>query len=338
MYVSYTIRKRKDTGNYQAIIRQKQGRKWKQVESKSFKGKPQANQWAIDRSSYWQSKTTTTYEKMTINQLLDIYLQYIKDTKKHSTYILAKNNLKKIRAYGDQKPTDILPHEYHQISKNMGNAGYRLRAFYNFMINELGMDIKNHIKPKQLKRGQAIILVKSDFEQIIKQVKQPEKKLAMKIGYYQGLRISEISGLTWDSITPTILKVNKQRSILEQKFVTPKSKNSYREIPIKKELYVELMRYKSNLKTIDISNRVFSEKYLGITINNELKRILKDTKYEGLTTHDFRHSFITNLVQNNVDVKTVAYIAGDKVETILKNYVHTNKNTLEIASKAINSL
>lgn len=338
MYVSYTIRKRKDTGNYQAIIRQKQGRKRKQVESKTFKGKPQANQRAIDRSSYWQSKTTTTYEKMTINQLLDIYLQYIKDTKKYSTYNTAKSNLNKFRIYGEYKPTDILPHEYHQISKDMGSTGFRLRAFYNYMINELGMDIKNHIKAQPLKNGDPIVLINSDFEQIIKKVKQPEKKLAMKIGYYQGLRASEIAGLTRDNITPTILEINKQRSVIEQKFVTPKSKNSYREIPIKKELYVELMKYKTSLKSIDITNRIFPEKYLGIKVNNELKRVLKDTKYEGLTTHDFRHSFITNLVQKNVDVKTVAYIAGDKVETILKNYVHTNKNTLDIASKAINSL
>lgn len=338
MYVSYTIRKRKDTGNYQAIIRQKQGRKWKQVESKTFRGKPQANQWAIQRSSYWQNKTTTTYEKMTINQLLDIYLQYIKDTKKYSTYTTAKSNLKKFRVYGDYKPTDILPHEYHQISKDMGSTGFRLRAFYNYMINELGMDIKNHIKAQPLKNGNPIVLINSDFEQIIKKVKQPEKRLAMKIGYYQGLRAGEIAGLTWDNITPTILEINKQWSVKEQKFVTLKSKNSYREIPIKKELYVELMKYKTSLNSIDITNRIFPEKYIGIKINNELKRVLKDTKYEGLTTHDFRHSFITNLVQKNIDVKTVAYIAGDTVETILKNYVHTNKNTLDIASKAINSL
>lgn len=338
MYVSYTIRKRKDTGNYQAIIRQKQGRKWKQVESKTFKGKPQANQWAIDRSSYWQSKTTTTYEKMTINQLLDIYLQYIKDTKKYSTYTTAKNNLKKFRAYGDYKPTDILPHEYHQISKDMGNAGFRLRAFYNFMIEELGMNIKNHIKAQPLKQGNPVILVDADFNRILDRVKPPKKKLVMKIGYYAGLRIGEISGLTRDNITPTTLEVNKQWNRNEQKFSPPKSKNSYRTIPLKKGLYQELMEYKTSLKSIDISNRIFKDKYLGNILNTEIKKAVKGTKYEGLTSHDFRHSFITNLVQKNVDVKTVAYISGDTVETILKNYVHTNKYTLDIAEKAINDI
>lgn len=338
MYVSYTIRKRKDTGNYQAIIRQKQGRKWKQVESKSFKGKPQANQWAIDRSSYWQSKTSTTYEKMTINQLLDIYLQYIKDTKKYSTYVTAKSNLKKFRAYGDYKPTDILPHEYHQISKEIGYTGYRVKAFYNFMIKELGIDIKNHVKAQPIKKSEPIILIDSDFERIIKKVKKPRKVLAMKIGYYAGLRIGEIAGLTWDNISPSILEVNKQWSTLERNFVSPKSKNGYRKIPLKEGLYEELMKYKSDLSTIDISNKIFTEKYLAHNINYEIQKIVKGTKYDGLTSHDFRHSFITNLVQKNVDVKTVAYLAGDNVETILKNYVHTNEYTLDIAAKAINNL
>lgn len=217
MYVSYTIRKRKDTGNYQAIIRQKQGRKRKQVESKTFKKRPQANQWAIDRSSYWQSKTTTTYEKMTINQLLDIYLQYIKDTKKYSTYKTAKSNLNKFRVYGDYKPSDILPHEYHQISKDMGSTGFRLKAFYNYMINELGMDIKNHIKAQSLEKSDPIILIDSDFQWIIKNVKKQNQILAMKIGYYAGLRIGEIAGLTRDNINATTLEVNKQWSTLQRK-------------------------------------------------------------------------------------------------------------------------
>ena len=338
MYVSYTIRKRKDTGNYQAIIRQKQGKKRKQVESKTFKGKPHANQRAIERSSYWQNKTTTSYEKMTINQLLDIYLQYIKDTKKYSTYVTAKSNLKKFRAYGDYKPTDILPHEYHQISKNMGYTAYRVKAFYNFLIKELGMDIKNNIKAQPLKKGNPIILVNSDFERIIKQIKKEKRILAFKIAYYQGLRASEIAGLTWDNISPTTIEVNKQWSVSLKEFVSPKSENGYRKIPIKKDLYQDLMKYKSTLEIIDISNKIFPDKCLNANLNNELYRALKGTKFETLRMHSFRHSFITNLVQKKVDIKTVAYVAGDNVETILKNYVHTNENTLDIAAKAINNL
>ena len=123
-----------------------------------------------------------------------------------------------------------------------------------------------------------------------------------------------------------------------KKIVPPKSKNGYRKVPLKTGLYQELMLYKSSLTAIDISNKVFTDKYLGQNINNKLHNVVRGTKYEGLTSHDFRHSFITNLVQNNVDVKTVAYIAGDNIETILKNYVHTNENTLDIAAKAINNL
>ena len=102
-----------------------------------------------------------------------------------------------------------------------------------------------------------------------------------------------------------------------KKIVPPKSKNGYRKVPLKTGLYQELMLYKSSLTAINISNKVFTDKYLGQNINNKLHNVVRGTKYEGLTSHDFRHSFITNLVQNNVDVKTVAYIAGDNIETIL---------------------
>lgn len=56
----------------------------------------------------------------------------------------------------------------------------------------------------------------------------------MKIGYYAGLGIGEISCLKWDNITQTTLEVNKQWNRNQQKFSPSKSKNSYRTIPLKK--------------------------------------------------------------------------------------------------------
>lgn len=65
MQTTFTIRKRKDSGKWQAIIRQKEDNTWKQVESK-FEKKMQATQWSNKRSVYWQGKIETDYDKMTI--------------------------------------------------------------------------------------------------------------------------------------------------------------------------------------------------------------------------------------------------------------------------------
>ena len=46
---------------------------------------------------------------------------------------------------------------------------------------------------------------------------------------------------------------------------------------------------------------------------------------EGLqpvSCHDLRHSFVSRLISNGIDPVTVAALAGDKVETILKVYAH----------------
>ena len=59
--------------------------------------------------------------------------------------------------------------------------------------------------------------------------------------------------------------------------------------------------------------------------NNAVKRILNARKElpRGLHTHSMRHSFISLLISNDVDVVNVAAIAGDTVEIIIKHYAHS---------------
>lgn len=41
-----------------------------------------------------------------------------------------------------------------------------------------------------------------------------------------------------------------------------------------------------------------------------------------VSCHDLRHSFVSRLIANNIDPVTVASLAGDRVDTILKTYAH----------------
>ena len=41
-----------------------------------------------------------------------------------------------------------------------------------------------------------------------------------------------------------------------------------------------------------------------------------------ISCHDLRHSFVSRLISNGIDPVTVAALAGDKVDTILKVYAH----------------
>ncbi len=53
-----------------------------------------------------------------------------------------------------------------------------------------------------------------------------------------------------------------------------------------------------------------------------LKGLVKDKKVEKyLKPYALRHSFITRLVREGVDIKTVASLSGNSVATIIRHYL-----------------
>lgn len=156
--------------------------------------------------------------------------------------------------------------------------------------------------------------------------------------YYTGIRASELSGLTWDSLSNDEITINKQIYPKVKRFTNTKSKNSNRIIPLNKTLKSEINKYRVSEKVFNIDNRIFKQKHMGSKLNKTLNNICKDTHLEGVTCHDFRHTFITNLVQSKVDIITVANLAGDDVGTIIKNYVHKNEKTKQLSKIAVESI
>lgn len=339
METSLTIRKRKDSDKWQAIIRQKQDNKRKQVESKTFDKKMQAQQRGNKKVGEWQKKIETDYDKMTIKELKALYLTYQKSKVKETTYKTVLSNLKNADTFDDKTVHEIKPHEVQQF---IINAPYShvvyMRVFFNYLINDLSMDTKNLFKRKRPKKSsKTFVLDESDLEKIKSLVPNCDVKLALDFLFYTGMRISELSGLTNDCITNTEIHINKQWSVKTHEFISLKSENGERYIPIHPKLKRSIQQRKQN-KVVSIDNKFFKYKQMDGKLNNSFKKYLTNTKYEGLTCHDFRHSFITNLVQNNVDVITVATLAGDDINTIMKYYVHKSKKTNKITKQAINNL
>lgn len=335
---SSTIRKRKDSGKWQVIIRQKQNGTWKQVESKTFTGSTEAKQWSTNKKAEWQTKVETDYDKMTIGQLKEIYLETKKKEVKHSTFITISSNIKNANWFDDETVYQITTHDIKNVCRNANYSHVKyMSIFYNFLIEELGFKIKNDFyKKKPTKESKTIILSYEDFKFIIDKCKNEDLVLAFSILYYTGIRISELNGLTWDSITNNEITISKQLYMKEPDFTSLKSENSNRTIPIHKELKTRIRKFKLSQKVVSIDKRLFKWKQLNIKLNDTLKVICQDTHLEGITCHDFRHTFITNLVQNKVDIITVAYLAGDNVKTIIDNYVHINKKTKDLSKQAVN--
>lgn len=337
METSYTLRERKDTGNWQAIIRQKQGNAWKQVQSKTFVKNTDAKQWAINTSSEWQKKIENDYDKMTIRELKDIYLDYKKLEVRHSTFLTIRSNIDNANWFDNKTVYQVTKLEI--LNKNKAAPKSHIKymgLFYNFLINELDFKISNPFKTGKIKKeSETFVLSKTDYEFLLNKIKHDDVKLGLMILYHTGIRISELSGLTWDCITDNNIIINKQLYSKFDTFTETKSENSVRTIPIHSKLKTYIKKWKKEQVILNINNRVFDNKTIAQKTTKELRRATRGTYLEGLTAHDFRHTFITNLVQNKTDIITVAYLAGDRVETIIKNYVHTNKKTMDLSKQAI---
>lgn len=96
-----------------------------------------------------------------------------------------------------------------------------------------------------------------------------------------------------------------------------------------KSLYV-FARENGSIHSLESLTSMFSNfrRHLDIYLGAELYRnqIIKSKIQEGLTPYSCRHTCITKLVLNGLDVKTVQVFAGhEKPETTLKYYTHLDK-------------
>lgn len=58
------------------------------------------------------------------------------------------------------------------------------------------------------------------------------------------------------------------------------------------------------------------------TVNSALKRACASTGIPPVSCHDFRHTFISNLIRKNVPLSVIERVTGDTQTTILRRYSH----------------
>lgn len=137
--------------------------------------------------------------------------------------------------------------------------------------------------------------------------------------YFGGLRISELLGLLGDDIDLSNKVIKVKRQLLTNGHITTtlKTSNSYRNVPMNKELF-DLFK---NFELIN-NKRVFRISH------THLKRKLAE--YENVagipnySCHEFRHSFCTNLASKISNVSEVSYcakVSGHTTSMFLDTYV-----------------
>ena len=145
-----------------------------------------------------------------------------------------------------------------------------------------------------------------------------------------GCRPSECHALTWDDIKRKndrfYIRFNKAYS---QGILLPHTKtHETRLFPINKQLKTLIntmatVKNKHNLifpsVTLGyVNQKTFNRRYW----NTVIQGLVDDEKLDkALRSYSLRHSFITRLVREGVDIATIGRISGNSPETIIKHYL-----------------
>ncbi len=163
-------------------------------------------------------------------------------------------------------------------------------------------------------------------------------KFGVLLTLMTGLRIGEICALRWSdiSLSEKVLRVDatmqriqnmdESRNTRTKIIITsPKSDSSFRLIPLTDkavELCMSLDRQNSAAFVLSGSPEHFIEPR---TLQNKLRRYLKECDLKGVHYHTLRHSFATRCVEVDFEIKSLSEILGHSSPKItLERYVHSS--------------
>ena len=109
---------------------------------------------------------------------------------------------------------------------------------------------------------------------------------------------------------------------------TPKTRNSIRYVPMNDEAVNLAQEIMKEFPSRDLF--IYSTTYTIVRPDTLYKQFNSILRNAGLETpcgmHTLRHTFVSILFENNVDIYTIAELVGDTVDTVVKTYLHLYKS------------
>lgn len=168
-------------------------------------------------------------------------------------------------------------------------------------------------------------------------------KTAVLLCLHTGLRLGELCSLRWEDIDVKSMTLTVNRTVqritmqgYRAKTVLletePKSESSKRTIPLTADLTELLIQLKGRGIYVFGGEKPLDPR----TMQYRFKKILKEAEVDQRNFHLLRHTFATNCMENNMDVKALSEILGHSdVKITLNRYVHP---TMDLKRKQLGIL
>lgn len=356
----------------------KDGRKWifevryndlfgekKYYKSKKYLTKKEAQK--EERKFLTELDSNKEDKDMTFNDLCEKHFEYQKDKVKGTTL----NNYKKRREYfkmfDNIKLVNLDINHFEEWKKNINNMNLATTTkndlykylkcilnygikWYNYNFSSMYNKMTNFNNPNEMPKEMSF-WTKEEFDKFISVETDAMFKTAFQILYFCGLRCGELLGLTWEDIDVNKKELTVRHNIVYYKddksswhVSTPKTKSSYRTLPLPDIIISNLIE----LKSIQENYYGYNEKwfvfgtYAPIRRGRLRERKVKNCKLarvKEIRLHDFRHSCASLLINNNANITMVAkYLGHTKIDETLNTYSHMFKNKLDDIVGTINEL
>lgn len=355
----------------------KDGRKWmfevrakdnigKKIHYRSRKYLTKKEAQKAERDYLQEIEISNKNEDMTFIELCDAHFEYQKDKVKITTLRNYMKRREHLKMFDNIKVSELNINHFEDWKKEMNKLDLATRTkndlykylksilnygakWHDLNFNNMYKKMTNFDNPNEIPKEMEFWTYE-EFTKFINVETDIKFKALYETLYYCGLRSGEVRGLIWEDINFIHKELSVKRNVVvnfdgdKYLITTPKTKSSYRTIPIPDVLFEDLKilrEYQNNFYGFNEKWFVFGN-HEPITKSRIRDRKNNNCKLAGvkqIRIHDFRHSCASLLINNGANITMVAkYLGHTKIDETLNTYSHMFKGKLDNIVDTINNL
>ncbi|MGI1660146.1 MAG: tyrosine-type recombinase/integrase [Desulfitobacterium sp.] len=307
-----------------------------------------AREYSYKRQAELKSKNLPNSCGMTMGELFQRFLQYKKSRIERSTFERYESHIRKL--------TVLLGHLYlasldsikveeklflldqdNLSARTIKNYYTTLRTIVKWGLTKkyLNEDVTEGIEPPMVRHKKRDILNPEELKLFIQTAKNYKLYLPLKILAITGMRVGEVMGLKWQSVSfeNNRIKIVEAVSSSAGYLKDTKTHGSKRELELDAETMSELKKHKLAMTECDraadddfVFQRESSKDFIGYeNILRTKNRVLKKAGLRSIRIHDLRHGVGSILLDKGASITSVAEQLGQVPATTAGNYSHSLK-------------